>query len=170
MKIIKLCVIGLLTIMVSGCIVVDAYNLSKNTLFKPTALDVEVVEHKGHYKRNDNNKASLYVMWPSWIGGPANMVSGIYVYLNGKREGAVKHGAYTVFELPAGSYTLSVGDNEKNNESKLINLEKGQNLYYRTGIDENLVMFDGLYLSHEDDVKFAKKSINTSIYVTMANK
>lgn len=170
MKFIKLCIISLLTVVISGCIAVDAYNLSKNTIYKPTALDVEVVEHKEHYKRKDDSKASLYVMWPNWVGGPANMASGIYVYLNGARAGAVKHGTYTVLELAPGSYSLAVGDNESNNGDKVVNLAKGQDLYYRTGIDENLVMLDGLYLSHEDDVKYAKKSINTTTYVTMVRK
>lgn len=153
-----------------GCAAYENYRLVKNTLLDPTSLDVEVIRHENHYKRTDLNKGSVFIMWSATLINAKQDFSGIYIYVNGKKESAVKRGTYTVVELMPGSYEIAVGDSDNIKSSKTIEVVVNQSEYYRTGLQSNPISPNSLYLTRVDSEKTAKAIISKSRYVTIDEK
>ncbi len=153
-------------LMLTGCSAYENYRLVKNTLLDPTALNIEVTRHKNHYERTSSNKGSLYVMWSATLITAKQDFSGIYVYVNGRKESAVKRGTYTAIEISSGSYELSVGDSDNIKSTQSINIIENQDLYFRTGLQSNLISPNSLFLSSVENEKTARSIISKSRYVT----
>ena len=150
----------------SGCAVVDAYQFANQTIFSPTDIDVSIVEHNTHYKKPSNGQGSLYVIWKASKLTGHGAMSGVYIYIDGKQAGALTRNTYTVVDLEPGTYMISVGDSSSQNNNKSIRIAKNQSIYYSTGIRNNLVTADELYLQKFSDEKSAKESMTKLIYVT----
>ena len=152
--------------LLAGCAALDAYNLARTTVFDPTDIDIKVEEHQEHYKRQSNNNGSMYIVWYATFAKVKQSMSGIYIYVNGKRVSAVKHNTYTVLDLSPGRYKISVGDKSNHEEPITIQINAGDDLYYSTGIRINILMPDSLFLIKNEDTKYAKNTISKCTYVT----
>ena len=157
----------ILFLLLPGCIVLDSYSLVKHTVLDPTDIGVSLIKHDKHYVREDSTKGSLYIFWSSTFATVKRYMSGIYVYVDGERKSAVAHGTYTVIDLPPGTYSVSIGDYSNIEKVRKIQVKKNDNLYYRVGIENNLIMPDSLYFEADESAEYAKSIISDATYVTL---
>ena len=157
----------LASFLLSGCNTFRVYQIATNTIFDPTDLEVSVLKHKDHYKRLSRRHGSLYVTWKSNRPAIKNIMSGIYIYVNGKRAGAVTYNTYTVIDLKPGTYKVSIGDSNNQHETKVIQIYENQDLYYRAGVDPNFFVADALFFIKYPEPNHALKTIFELTYVTL---
>ena len=154
-------------ILLSGCSAFNAYQIANSTIFDPTDLEVSVLKHEDHYKKSSLNYASLFVTWKSYRPAIKNVMSGIYIYVNGKRAGAVTYNTYTVIELLPGTYKVSIGDANNQRETKVIHIKENQDKYYRAGVQPNFFVADALIFAEYPEPNQAYTTISGLTYVTL---
>lgn len=154
-------------LLLPGCTAFNVYQIATNTIFDPTDLEVSVLKHKDHYKRSSRSHGSLFVTWESYRPAIKNIMSGIYIYVNGKRAGAVTYNTYTVIDLKPGTYKISIGDSSNQHETKVIHINENQDLYYRAGVNPKFFVADALFLIKYPEPNRALKTIFELTYVTL---
>ena len=157
----------LATFLLSGCNAFRAYQIANSTIFDPTDLEVSVLKHEDHYKKSNKNYGSLFVTWKSYRPAIKNVMSGIYIYVNGKRAGAVTYNTYTVIELLPGTYKVSIGDASNQHETKVIHINENQYKYYRAGVNPNFLVADALIFVEYPEPNQAYTTISELTYVTL---
>ena len=157
----------LASFLLSGCNTFRVYQIATNTIFDPTDLKVSVLTHKAHYKRSSKKHGSLFVTWKSNRPAIKNIMSGIYIYVNGKRAGAVTYNTYTVIDLKPGTYKVSIGDSSNQHETKVIHINGNQDLYYRAGVNPNFFVADALIFVEYPEPNHAYTTISELTYVTL---
>tara|TARA_R110000744_G_C19344414_1_gene559781 strand:- start:661 stop:1149 length:489 start_codon:yes stop_codon:yes gene_type:complete len=161
MKKIALLIILMSTAVISGC---GTYMQVKDTFLNPTDYDVQVVKQEQHYQNDNVNNGSLYVVWSSTVELLADSFSGIYINVDGKQVGAVTWKTYTVLSLKPGAYKVSLGSQDDQVDVTVV---ANQSVYYRAGIDKNLLALDTLTLNKVEDIAAAKESIKDLTYVVL---
>ena len=106
----------------------------------------------------------LYMLYVHKSRTITHSFSGIRINVDGKQAGAVTWNTYTVLSLKPGTYKMSIGSEDDQVDVTVV---ANQAVYYRAGIDNNLLALDTLTLNKVEDIAAAKESIKDLTYVVL---